>query len=102
MCRRLVYFGAQPDHVDNNGQSPLFYAVRGSKIETINFLLDNGAEVNMEDKKFMTPLSVAKRSGKPQVINLLVSRGAKGIGSLLTLAGDSSSHKKNTGSQNNS
>jgi ankyrin repeat protein len=50
--------------------------VRGAKIETINFLLDSGADINIEDKKFTTPLSMAKKSCKPQVINLLMSRGA--------------------------
>lgn len=65
VCRRLVSHGANADQVDNNGQSPLYYAVRGAKIETINFLLDSGADINMEDKKFTTPLSVAKKSSKP-------------------------------------
>ena len=65
MCRRLVSHGANADQVDKNGQSPLYYAVRGAKIENINFLLDSGADINMEDKKFTTPLSVAKKSSKP-------------------------------------
>ncbi len=51
--------------MDNNGQTPLYYAVRGAKIETINFLLDSGADINTEDKKFTTPLIVAKKSSKP-------------------------------------
>jgi ankyrin repeat protein len=65
--------------------------VRGAKIETINFLLDSGADINMEDKKFTTPLLVAKKSSKPQVINLLVSRGAKTSGNMIQTSNGGSS-----------
>ena len=37
--------------VDHNGQTPLYYAVRGGKFDTAEFLIKNGADVNHEDKK---------------------------------------------------
>jgi len=48
---RLVDYGADCDLVDQNGQTPLYYAVRGGKIEAVEFLIQNGADVNHEDKK---------------------------------------------------
>ena len=36
---------------DSNEQTPLYYAVRGGKIETVRFLIEAGANVNHEDKK---------------------------------------------------
>lgn len=94
MCRKLVALGANADWLDKNQQTPLYYAIRGGKIETINFLLDSGADVNAEDNKFQTPLSFAKKSNKPQVINLLISRGAKASG---LLKSESSSQKSKKG-----
>lgn len=51
MCKLLVDGGGNPDSVDSNGQTPLYYAVRGGKIETVRFLIDCGIDINHEDKK---------------------------------------------------
>jgi ankyrin repeat protein len=37
--------------VDNNGQTPLFYAIKASKLEVIDYLLQNGANLKTTDKK---------------------------------------------------
>ena len=50
--------------VDSNSQTPLYYAVRGGKIDTVRFLIDKGANVNHEDKKKQAPIHIAKRSNK--------------------------------------
>jgi ankyrin repeat protein len=74
-----LQYGGNPDQVDNNGQTPLYYAVRGGKLETVEFLIQTGVNVNHEDKKQQTPMVIAKRSNKQQIINLLAANGAKGI-----------------------
>ena len=51
VCHLLVEGGANPDMVDNNEQTPLYYAVRGGKIETVKFLIMQDVNVNHEDKK---------------------------------------------------
>ena len=51
MCNMLINMGADPDWVDPNGQTPLYYAVRGGKYDTVELLLKRGANVNREDKK---------------------------------------------------
>lgn len=69
--------GADPDLVDHNGQTPLYYAIRGGKYETVEFLIKAGANVNHEDKKQQAPMHIAKRSNKQQIMNLLTEYGAK-------------------------
>jgi ankyrin repeat protein len=54
-------YGADLDIVDNNGQTPLYYCIKTGKADTCDFLLSNGAKVNIEDKKKMTPVSYAKK-----------------------------------------
>lgn len=72
--------GADPDHVDSNGQTPLYYAVKSQKLDTVEFLLTVGSvDVNHEDNKHETPMNVAKRAGKKQMINLLLMHGAKAL-----------------------
>ena len=51
VCKLLVDGGGNPDSIDSNGQTPLYYAVRGGKIETVRFLIDCGIDINHEDKK---------------------------------------------------
>jgi ankyrin repeat protein len=65
--------------VDKNGQTPLYYAIRMGKIDAVEFLISNGADVNHEDAKQQTPMHIAKRSNKQQIMNLLTLHGAKAL-----------------------
>ena len=51
VARKLISLGADPDLVDHNGQTPLYYAVRGGKYDTVEMLIKAGVNVNHEDKK---------------------------------------------------
>lgn len=52
VVKSLTQAGADADHIDHDGQTPLFYAVRNGKMEIIEYLLKNGS-VNLlrEDNK---------------------------------------------------
>jgi ankyrin repeat protein len=52
------------DHVDNNGQTPIFYAVKTGKMDVINYLLQNGAMPDRIDNKGTTLVQFAKRQQK--------------------------------------
>ena len=41
IVKALVEGGADADHVDGEGQTPIFYAVRNGKIETLEYLVKN-------------------------------------------------------------
>jgi len=38
--KKLVSLGADHDLVDNNGQTPIFYAIKSSKLDAIEYLLN--------------------------------------------------------------
>ncbi len=72
--------GADCDHVDQNGQTPLYYAVKNLWLETVDYLIKvAGANINHEDHKNETPMIIAKRTGKKKLINFLIENGAKTI-----------------------
>jgi ankyrin repeat protein len=66
VCKDLAFvYGADCDHIDSNGQTPLYYAVKGFRLETVEFLIkDAKVDVNHEDLKHETPMVIAKRTGK--------------------------------------
>ena len=37
--KKLVSYGADPDLIDNNGQTPIFYAIKACKLDVIEYLL---------------------------------------------------------------
>lgn len=37
--------------VDHNSQTPIYYAVRSKKYDVVEFLINQGANINHEDKK---------------------------------------------------
>jgi ankyrin repeat protein len=62
-----------------NGDTPLLMAiVRGGKVEVIEYLLDNDADIEQGTSYYSerTPLMVALTNSNKEVVTLLVERGA--------------------------
>ena len=74
----LLDRGAAVDLKDNNGRTPLFYAISWNhSIVKMNLLLDRGATVDLKDNNGRTPLFYAIFLGDSIVkMNLLLDRGA--------------------------
>ena len=58
------------------GMSPLQYAARDGRVETVRILLDAGASINQTDANDITPLIAAITNNHPDVARLLIERGA--------------------------
>jgi len=76
-CRRLLDQGADVNARDEDGCSPLLWAVLEGSEETVNLFLERGAEVNVSNLDGETPLHWAAVMGKVKIAELLLSRGAK-------------------------
>lgn len=59
------------------GYTPLMIAARNNKLELVNFLIKNGANVNAKSKDGNTALSLAVKKGHQRIIDVLKSNGAK-------------------------
>ena len=69
--------GAAVDHRDANGRTALMYASSGPFVETVEVLLDAGAEVNTQGMlEGFTALMTAAAEGQIEVVRLLLDRGA--------------------------
>jgi ankyrin repeat protein len=60
----LISLGANADIVDANGQTPLFYAIKQGRYETVELLIKQGVDLTRMDKKGMNALQFAKRHNK--------------------------------------
>jgi hypothetical protein len=70
--RTLLALGADPNHADSKGATPLHYAVRQYEDrEVIELLLAHGASREARSKKGATPLDLAVRMGRRDVVALL-------------------------------
>jgi len=58
------------------GMTPLLYACRDGRMDTVGALLDAGADVNAPDANGITPLITAITNNHPDVARLLIDRGA--------------------------
>jgi ankyrin repeat protein len=76
--RLLLAAGADPNRVNQRGETPLHWAVwRGRSAPIIEALLDGGAAIDMRRQKDgRTPYAIAVQSGQTETANLLASRGA--------------------------
>lgn len=61
---------------DRNGNSPLSIAVSNRDLEMMNFLIENGADVNIEDYFRMPPIYYAVTKGTTEMIELLINKKA--------------------------
>jgi ankyrin repeat protein len=70
--RTLLELGADPNHADSRGATPLHYAVRQYEgPEVIELLLAHGAAKEARSNKGITPLDIAIRMGRRDVVALL-------------------------------
>ncbi|CAH0549306.1 unnamed protein product [Brassicogethes aeneus] len=77
MANVLVSNGADINAQDINGNSPLMFAVDNNHTETAEFLINQGANVNLRDSKDKRmALHVAAATGNVEIANVLVSNGA--------------------------
>jgi ankyrin repeat protein len=58
------------------GMTPLMYAARDGRMDTVRMLLEAGAEINARDANDITPLITAITNNHPDVARLLIDRGA--------------------------
>jgi uncharacterized protein len=65
-----------PDPLDREGRSPIFYATQDGDLPILQKLIDSGAAVNLQDKSKETALHFAARSFQPDAARLLIERGA--------------------------
>ncbi|KAI0107516.1 hypothetical protein GGR51DRAFT_150541 [Nemania sp. FL0031] len=62
---------------DTNGMTALHYAAYGSHVETVRYLLDEGADAHCIDKLGNTPLFYASERGDREIVSLLLNKGAR-------------------------
>jgi len=68
--------GAAVNTRDRFGNSALIYAVRGNHLETINVLVDAGANLNQANVNGITPLFEAAGGRHIETVRLLLHKGA--------------------------
>lgn len=61
--------------VDSKNQSPLLYAITSGDVNTVELLLQNGANINKAPNK-ISPLHYAMKRGDKNLIKLLLAHGA--------------------------
>ena len=73
--RLLLLFGADANHLDENGHSPLMSAIEVGSLDAAKTLIKYGAVVEIADAAGESPLSLAASSGRAEFVQLLLSHG---------------------------
>uniref|UniRef100_A0ACD5W8Y1 Uncharacterized protein n=1 Tax=Avena sativa TaxID=4498 RepID=A0ACD5W8Y1_AVESA len=77
VCRYLVQvLRVDVDAADDEGRTPLFYAVVSQNTAVVKYLLDHGADPDKADADMLTPLHSAAGLGECEMIELLLGKGA--------------------------
>jgi glutaminase len=72
---RLIVRGFDQDAGDYDSRTPLHLAAAEGRIQVVEYLLENGAEVNPKDRWNETPLGDAHRHRHKQVVDFLQKHG---------------------------
>ncbi|KAJ3674710.1 hypothetical protein LUZ60_005326 [Juncus effusus] len=76
VCRYLIdKLGFDPNSVPSNGKTPIFHAVFSGNVETLNYLLDKGANPSVRDSDGFTPVHSAVLEGNAEMLKILLERG---------------------------
>ena len=71
----LLSHRANPNILNNNGASPLFYAAAFGKEDTLKYLLSHGANAKITTLNQLTALHEAAISGNVEILNSLTNAG---------------------------
>lgn len=63
MVKKLIDLGANIDAIDDNGETPLFYAASQGSFETVKILVEHGADFNLLNNANKTSLDLANENG---------------------------------------
>lgn len=74
---KLLKDGADVDHQDAYGWTPLRYAVRNNQRTTAYILIEAGANVNLASKSGRTPLMSAAGNRLNDMVRMLIDAGAE-------------------------
>lgn len=75
--RQLIEAGTDPDTVDSTGETALFGAAAGARIEVVAYLLAVGARHDLHESTLgLTPLHWAASHGGVETLRLLIEAGA--------------------------
>jgi ankyrin repeat protein len=84
VVRELIEHGFDINKRDDWGRTPLMWAAAHTPLETVQFLIDAGADVNIVSGKNMngvsddaTALQFARRARRKDVVDLLLRHGAR-------------------------
>ena len=77
LLRERVNAGGDVNHRDPSHGSALTAAIRAGKLDVVEWLLDNGADVNADYGDQIGPLEVALRHPEPEMVGLLLRAGAR-------------------------
>jgi len=74
---QLLWFGAEVNHVDEDGLSALCYAAKHGTLKTLNLILEAKADVNFQTTKSRwSPLIFATNFDKPELVTALLDANA--------------------------
>ncbi len=69
----LISYGADINTIDNEGKSPLFFAVINEYYDLIQLLLEKSAAITIKDQEGETVLDIARKKRKKVLLKLLNS-----------------------------
>lgn len=72
----LIDSGADINHADTRGATPVFMAARSGAVELVKLLIARGADVGVATKDGRTPLHIAMMKGHTDIAALLLAAGA--------------------------
>lgn len=64
------------NETNSEGNSALYFASFSGNLDTVKFLVKNGADVNLKNSFNDTPVKIAMKRGHYKVVDFLVSNGA--------------------------
>ena len=76
VVKLLVAHGSQFDRRDENGETPMYYAIKGDKGHVLDYLISLGCNLNNTNFKNVSLVNIASRLNKTHLKNKLIEAGA--------------------------
>ena len=82
--KQLIQEGADVNHTDYRGYTPLIFGSQDEHLEIVKYLVEHGADVNQANNNGSTPLISSRQNGHLEIVKYLLKHETNKLKSVLS------------------
>lgn len=76
LTSKINQYGVNPNYISKTGERLIVLAAKTGKVQFINFLVEQGADISLKNSSGESALTIAAREGHNDLVSVIINHGA--------------------------